>query len=52
MNIYSFIQWCFRDGGSTIVTVIVLGMLLSAIVKLARAIRGSRNYYDDDEDDD
>ena len=44
MDFYGFVQWCFRSDGATIITLVVLGMLFSFIVKVIRIIIGRREY--------
>lgn len=40
MTFFGFIQWCFRDAGSGLVTIFVAGMVLDGLIKLAFAFRG------------
>jgi hypothetical protein len=35
MDFYQFVQWCFRDGDATFMTLIVLGMLCATVANIA-----------------
>jgi hypothetical protein len=52
MDFYTFIQWCFRDGDATIITLMVLGMVFSFIVKVIRVITHNPVCDCEEEEDD
>ena len=50
-----FIQWCFRDTGSSIMTLMVIGAVCGGIASIIRAINPGpvvNNYYDAEDKED
>jgi hypothetical protein len=42
MDLFGFIQWCFRSSNSTILTIIVGVLLGELLIRLAVALRGRK----------
>lgn len=42
-NFYDFIQWCFRNTISTIITIIILGSLGTFIIETIKALKGKKD---------
>lgn len=48
--VIEFIKWCFRSGESTVVTIIVLGILFNGIESIVSRFSGKCSCQSDDDD--